>query len=153
MKISILVPSETYLDAAGVRIRYLRLVEPLARIGWTLDVILIDDVPDFAPGGEHIYILSKCQDARALAFATAARRAGFTVGVDLFDDYFSQKDDSRFAGQRRWLQAIAEEANFFLCSTPRMLELAKAYFADGDGHVLNDPHDQFDPLRLSQELE
>jgi hypothetical protein len=152
VKITILVPSVPYLDTAGVRIRYRRLIAPLARLGWTLDIMPIDDVPDLLPEPDRIYVLSKCQDARALALATAARRAGILVGVDLFDDYFSQDDDPRFAGQRLWLRAMAKQASFFLCSTPRMLDVGNRYFGSGAGHVLGDPHDAFDPVRLKQEL-
>lgn len=152
MKISILVASQPHLDTAGVRIRYRRLIAPLAQLGWSLDVIPIDDVADLSAEEGRIYVLSKCQDSRALAFATAARRAGIVVGVDLFDDYFSQTDDSRFAGQRLWLRAMADEASFFLCSTPRMLDVGNLYFGCGAGHALGDPHEQFDPARLEHAL-
>ena len=152
MKISVLVPSERYLDTAGVRIRYNRISGALAQLGWTLRVMPIDDVPDVSVDDSRIYLFSKCQDARALALATAAKRAGISVGVDLFDDYFSQKSDARFAGQRLWLRAMAREASFFLCSTARMLEVGNSYFGEGSGHVFGDPHDEFDADRLQEEL-
>lgn len=152
MRITVLVPSERYLETAGVRIRYKRISASLAQLGWTLDVIPIDDVPDFSAEESRIYLLSKCQDARALVLATAAKRAGIIVGVDLFDDYFSQENDSRFASQRLWLQSMARQASFFLCSTARMLDVGNTYFVNSAGHVLGDPHEEFDPVRLEQEL-
>lgn len=146
------MPSDRYLDTAGVRIRYNRISAPLAKLGWTLHVVPINDVPDLSNEDSDIYLFSKCQDARALMLATAARRAGIVVGVDLFDDYFSQQHDSRFAAQRLWLQSMATEASFFLCSTPRMLQVASKYFPKESGHVLADPHEEFDAARLEQEL-
>lgn len=152
MKISVLVPSERYLETAGVRIRYKRISAPLAKLGWTLDIRPIDDVPGLSGEDSRIYLFSKCQDARALVLAASARRAGIIVGVDLFDDYFSQENDARFATQRLWLQSMAQQASFFLCSTPRMLDVGNIYFAAGSGHVLVDPHEEFDVPRLKQEL-
>lgn len=152
MKISILVPSEGYLKTAGVRIRYERIRAPLKQLGCTLEIVPIDDVPDVSARDSRIYLFSKCQDARALVLATAAKRAGLLVGVDLFDDYFSQKNDSRFATQRLWLEAMAEQASFFLCSTPRMLDVGSTYFKPGAGHVLADPHEEFDAASLEEGL-
>jgi hypothetical protein len=153
VKISVLVPSERYLDTAGVRIRYKRISGALAQLGWTLEVVPIDDVPGLSSDDSSLYLFSKCQDARALALATAARRAGIAVGVDLFDDYFSQKSDARFVGQRLWLRSMAREASFFLCSTARMLEVGNSYFGAGAGHVFGDPHEELDPERLEQDLD
>lgn len=152
MKITVLVPSERYVETAGVRIRYRRISKPLAELGWSLDIVPIDNVPDLSAEDKRIFLFSKCQDARAMAVAVAAKRAGISVGVDLFDDYFSQVHDSRFAGQRLWLESIAKQASFFLCSTPRMLDVGYMYFGSGAGHVLRDPHEEFDPVGLEQEL-
>jgi len=153
VKITVLVPSERYLDTAGVRIRYNRISGALAQLGWTLQVMPIDDVPNVSVDDSRIYLFSKCQDARALALATAAKHAGIAVGVDLFDDYFSQKTDARFASQRLWLRSMAREASFFLCSTARMLYVGNSYFGAGAGHVFGDPRDQLRPERLEQELD
>ncbi|MEO6359660.1 MAG: hypothetical protein ABIO43_03675 [Sphingomicrobium sp.] len=153
MKITVIVPSEQYLQTAGVRIRYKRISAALAQLGWTLDIVPIGDVPDLSVEDSRIYVLSKCQDARAVVLATAAKRAGIVVGIDLYDDYFSQEVDSRFATQRLWLQSMARETSFFLCSTARMLEVGEAVFGDGTGYVLGDPHEEFDPQRLAHELD
>lgn len=152
MKITVIVPSEKSLANAGVRVRYRRIVAPLAELGTALDVVPIDTISRASADNSDVYIFSKCQDARALVLAAAARRAGITVGVDLFDDYFSQENDARFAGQRGWLREMARQAAFFLCSTPRMLAVAESYFEPGRGHVLNDPYEGFDAARLEIEL-
>lgn len=152
MKITVLTPSERYLESAGVRIRYERIKEPLTQLGWTIDLTPIDAAGELLSDDGRIFLLSKCQDARALAFATAARRAGVMVGVDLFDDYFSQADDPRFVAQRLWLRAMAEQASFFLCSTERMLDIGNGYFVPGAGYVMSDPHEPFDRAVLKQQI-
>ena len=153
MKISVFVPSEGYLDTAGVRIRYDRMRAPLAELGWTLQIVPIDDAPPPSEDDSRVYLFSKCQDARALVLATAAEEAGIATGVDLFDDYFSQELDSRFATQRLWLRSMARQASFFLCSTPRMLDVGNGYFGCRAGHLLPDTHEQFDADRVERELD
>jgi hypothetical protein len=153
VKISVFIPSERYLDTAGVRIRYNRISAPLAELGWTLRIIPIDNAPHPSEDDSQVYLFSKCQDARALVLATAAKSAGIVTGIDLFDDYFSQEQDSRFATQRLWLQSMARHTRFFLCSTPRMLDVGNSYFGRRAGHLLPDPYEQFAPDRLERELD
>jgi hypothetical protein len=139
MRICVVIPSPDYAMRAGARIRYRRLVEPLHRLGH--DIVRkpletfsgIDDITD------DVYLLSKCHDAGSLILAHQARRRGRLVGIDLFDDYFSQIDDSRFAHLRRWLAQAVDAADFLLCSTPTMQAVARKFAARLPAHVLNDP--------------
>lgn len=154
MKLTVLVSSGQYLASAGNRIRYQRLRNPLSKLGISLETSPIDSlksVGNFKPG--DVFVLSKIQDARGLALAHELRAKGLHVGVDLFDDYFSQSGDARFAPQRLWLSHMAKIADFFLCSTPRMHEIAKAYFGRTSGHVINDPFGRFEPERLHTLIE
>lgn len=154
MKVTVLASSAQYLASAGNRIRYQRLRAPLARLGCSLEIATIDSLGTeewFAAG--DIYLFSKVQDARGLALARELRARGVRVGVDLFDDYFSQLGDARFAPQRLWLEQMAKTADFFLCSTPRMRHVAQAYFGGKPGHVLNDPFEGFEPDRLATIIE
>ena len=154
MKLTVLASSTQYLASAGNRIRYQRLRAPLAQLGCSLEIATIDSLgaeEQFAAG--DIYLFSKVQDARGLALARELRAKGVRIGVDLFDDYFSQSGDARFAPQRLWLEQMAKTADFFLCSTPRMRQVAQAYFGDTPGHVLNDPFDAFEPDRLTTVIE
>jgi hypothetical protein len=85
---------------------------------------------------DDVYLFSKCYDPQALLVADAARAAGASVGVDMFDDYFSQASDSRFSRLRLWRNAMAALSDFALSSTAHMAEV----MADvARVHVMNDP--------------
>jgi hypothetical protein len=151
MKISVLVPSEDYKQYAGARIRYGRLKPHLSRLG--IDIALAN-VTEFAPDRAEcdVLIISKCHDARALIAAAASLERGILVGVDLFDDYFSQAGDSRLARYRIWLAQILPSCDFALCSTPAMARTVEDYRADLPLHVVNDPADEDSPNELERVL-
>ncbi len=153
MKLCVVTPGADYASRAGARIRYLRLAAPLARLGHTLALV---PIRAFAAGEEPldgaVYLLSKCHDAGAILLARELRRRGKCVGIDLFDDYFSHADDSRFARLRAWLAAAVESADFILCSTDAMREVAAGYAPNLPIHVLNDPAPAFDVEALAAAL-
>lgn len=137
MKICVLVPSEAYRQNAGARIRYGRLVEALADRGVELELI---EIGQFSPAvsDADVLLISKCHDARAQLVAIEACRRGIRVGIDLFDDYFSQHYDPRLVRFRRWLIALAPWLSFALTSTAAMAEVASAYLANAPVLVVND---------------
>src|SRR5262245_60762119 len=106
MKVHVLVPSEEYKNYAGARIRYGRLQPRLAKLGIKLT---LQDIAEFDPDRAacDALIISKCHDARALVAAAAVANRGRLVGVDLFDDYFSQEADSRLSRFRLWLRQLS----------------------------------------------
>lgn len=138
MKLVILVPSREYMDNAGARIRYARLAPALADKGVTLSMV---DISMFDPAKSQcdIVLISKCYDARALVAAALLSRRGVPVGVDVFDDYFSQSSDSRLGRLRSWLRQMLGFSSFVLCSTPAVADRVRHYTADLPVHVLNDP--------------
>lgn len=152
MKIIVLIPSADSLATAGVRIRYLRLFDPLADAGVHLSVTPIDDF-DAARGDCDIVIVSKCYDARALVAAAVLSKRNVKVGVDLFDDYFSERHDSRLSGYRTWLRQVLRLSDFVICSTPSMAGIAAGYRDDIPAHVLNDPALQIDRRKVAELLE
>lgn len=152
MKIIVLVPSTDSLATAGVRIRYLRLFEPLADAGVHLSVTPIDDF-DAARADCDIAIVSKCYDARALVAAAVLSKRDVKVGVDLFDDYFSERQDSRLSGYRTWLRQVLRLSEFVICSTPSMAGIAAGYRYDIPVHILNDPAPQIDRRKVAELLE
>lgn len=154
MRLIVLAPSAQYLASAGNRIRYQRLREPLARFGCSLSIAPVEQVGkelDIATG--DIVLFSKVQDARSVGLASELRASDIHVGVDLFDDYFSQSADARFAPQRLWLDAMAGSISFFLCSTPRMKVVAQAACGEVPGFVLNDPFERFEIAKLGPSIE
>ncbi|MBA3729434.1 MAG: hypothetical protein H0W92_01305 [Sphingomonas sp.] len=138
MRIVVLIPSEDYRDNAGARIRYGRIAPSLAAAGHQL---VLADLNSFDPltSGFAVALFSKCHDARSLMCARVLAARGVRVGVDLFDDYFSQVHDSRITRYRDWLAELVPMIDFLLCSTPAMAKVARLYRVDCPIHVMNDP--------------
>lgn len=148
MKLCVIAPKEGYLEQAGVRIRYRRLAEHLPAYGHSIDLRVIDDLRGPEDLDADAFLFSKVYDARSYVVARQLRLAGKPMGVDLFDDYFSQQGDSRFTPQRRWLRAMAHWSSFVLCSTPRMKAVAAAYMPRLPAHILNDPYQSLEADRV-----
>ena len=138
MKLTVLVPSEAYRSYAGARIRYDRVAPELERHGVQLTLA---DIGQFDPRTAECdgILISKCHDARALVAAAEVGKRGKIVGVDLFDDYFSQGSDSRLTRYRNWLAQLADLCDFALCSTEAMAEVVRQYRSSLPTHIMNDP--------------
>lgn len=153
MRVCVVSPSPGYRKSAGARIRYLRLAPILAALGHALD---IEPIESFAAGtkrGADIYLLSKCYDARGLALARVLRGEGKRVGVDFFDDTFSQHDDARLASYRRWMREMAPFVDFAVCSTARMQDVVRRHWGDVPTHLLNDPYETLDLTSVVERVE
>lgn len=150
MKLTVLVPSEQYRSSAGARIRYGRMIQGLAAV----DVAMrLESIEHFDPSTSDCdaLLISKCHDARGLIAAAVMSRRGKLVGVDLFDDYFSQTEDSRLIRYREWLSELLKDCSFCLCSTDAMTKVVADYEPDLPTHVVNDPareHDLEEVQRL-----
>jgi hypothetical protein len=144
MKICVLAASNNILASAGVRIRYRRIERPLSELGHELSVVPIAEFERAQDFKHDVYIVSKCYDARALVAARLIAARGGALGVDLFDDYHSQINDSRFTWRRDWLRVLLASANFVLCSTPAMQAVAQQIAPNHPAHILNDPYEQLD---------
>jgi hypothetical protein len=148
MKLCVIAPKEGYLEQAGVRIRYRRMADHLPAYGHSLELKVIDDLRAPEDLDADAYLFSKVYDARSYVVARQLRLSGKPMGVDLFDDYFSQVGDSRFTPQRRWLRAMAHWSSFVLCSTPRMKSVAASYMPGLPAHILNDPCQKLEVDRI-----
>lgn len=144
MKICVIAPTQEYLNLAGVRIRYLRIEEHLRAQGHQLSIEVIETFRALSHFKHDVYLFSKCYDARSVLIARLLSKTGKLVGIDFFDDYFSQKNNSSFVCHREWARTMAEFVDFFLCSTLRMQEAISAYMPDIPSHILNDPFDNID---------
>jgi hypothetical protein len=153
MKICIVAPSQKYLSQAGVRIRYQRISSHLRSLGHDLIIEVIENIRDTNTFPNDIYIFSKCYDARAFILVRSLSRAGKLVGVDFFDDYFSQVADSRFVRMREWVRTMSDLIDFFMCSTPRIRKVISEYMPGRASHILNDPFGGFDVERVGQLVE
>jgi hypothetical protein len=124
MRIAVALPADPQAGQAGVRIRYGRLQEALSRLGHSIDCLCIDDLAEPASLVHDAYIVSKVYDARAALLGESVKRLGKLFGIDLFDNYFSQRENPKLARLRHWLDAMASRVDFVLCSTPGMREVA-----------------------------
>jgi hypothetical protein len=150
MKLVVLVSSPDHSKSAGARIRYVRLRESLQQSGIELTLTPIDAFdPLRAPA--DVVVVSKCYDVRAILAAAALSRRGVMVGIDLFDDYFSDESDIRLSRYRWWLRQILPFSHFALCSTTALRSVVERY-GQVPIHVLNDPAPAFVSGELSKKL-
>ena len=152
MKMTIFGPSPEYRNYAGPKIRYHRIMPLLAKLGIDLE---IRDIADLNPrtADSDVVLISKCHDSRALVSAAILADRGVHVGVDIFDDYFSQESDSRLARYRTWLDQLLPICDFALCSTPALAKVIEAYRSDIPTLVMNDPGPPIDLAELKRALE
>lgn len=151
MKIVVLAPSADYAGNAGARIRYARIAGHLAAQNVQLS---IEDIGQFDADSAScdVVIVSKCYDARGILAAEVLAARGVAVGIDMFDDYFSQAADSRLIQKRAWLAQISSLCDFALCSTPITASVIADYAPSLPVHVLNDPAPDIDWDGLKQAL-
>jgi hypothetical protein len=151
MNLTVLVPSEEYKGYAGARIRYGRIAPALAELGINL---VIEELSEFDPSSDScdVLLISKCHDARALVAAGIFSGRGRLVGVDLFDNYFTQTADSRLCRYRNWINELLPLCDFALCSTDAMAQVVERYRPSLPRHVMNDPGPEFDPGKLAATL-
>ena len=152
MKICVLAASASNLATAGVRVRYRRIEGPLSELGHELTVLPITEFKRPQHFKHDVYIISKCYDARALVAARLIAARGGALGVDLFDDYYSQISDSRLTWRREWLTALLASADFMLCSTPAMQAIAQRIAPNHPAHILNDPYARLDRRAVAAAL-
>ena len=149
MKLAVLVPSVEYKGWAGARIRYGRIRSALAELGIELT---LEDIAEFDPLAADCdtILISKCHDPKSLLVAAILADRGKFVGIDLFDDYFSDADDSRLVRYRAWLADILPSCHFALCSTEPLKAVVQQYRPDVPAHVMNDPAEEHDAGRLAE---
>lgn len=151
MKLVVVIPSLDYTASAGARIRYGRIADSLAGRGIALTLVRIADF-DPASVACDVALFSKCHDARALVCAHVLAQRGVPVGIDLFDDYFSQRGDSRLNRFRFWLRQMLGLCSFALVSTPAIRDVVRGYAPHLPLHILNDPAPPFDEPALAERL-
>jgi hypothetical protein len=145
MKLCVLVAGEEALEQAGARIRYARLQPALRTRGHQLELRTIDSFESPADFVHDAYVMSKIHDVRSLVAARLLVAAGIPVGADLFDDYFTQRDDTRLGRFQQWLDSFAPFAAFMLCSTPALQRVAERQVPGAPVLMLNDTAERIGP--------
>lgn len=150
MRLLFLVPSIAHKVTAGSRIRYDRLAIDGGL--FTVAVRALEEITAEDLASCDVCILSKTYSLEAIAIAGQVKAMGKSVGVDLFDDYFTQIQDSRLLRFRRWLRLAAMNVDFAVCSTRVMMRIVTHYAPDLPVHLLPDPYPEIDPHALGQVL-
>jgi hypothetical protein len=153
MNICIVIPTFEYLKQAGARIRYARMRDELDTQGVFIHFREISELCDPIFFEHDVYIISKCYDVRCVVLSHYLKQCHKVVGVDLFDNYFSQHTDSRFSRLRYWLSSIAPQCDFAMCSTDNMKSVVKQYLPTQPIHVMNDPYSIYEPELIADALD
>ncbi len=143
MRLAIVLP-KVDVASAGTRIRYARLQAAFEDLGHTLTLNTLDDLIADPALTDDAYLISKIRDVRSVVLAHRLRAAGKHVGIDIFDDYYSHVDDSRFVHVRTWFDQIAPLLTFALTSTARMEMRLERLLPGLPRHRLNDPFTPWD---------
>lgn len=148
MRVCIVTPSEEFNTSAGVRIRYDRLAAAAQMTGHD---IVLQPINEFQSRGDFVhdaYVFAKTYTPIAPLLAWRMRQAGKLVGLDIFDDYFTQVTDSRLLRYRLWFAEMSDVAQFYLCSTPRLAQAISPLTRGAPLKVTGDPSDTLDPQLL-----
>ncbi|MFT3988312.1 hypothetical protein [Aestuariivirga sp.] len=139
MRLCVVTPSEEFAASAGVRIRYDRLQAAAPGMGHAIDIIPITEF--LSPGDfrHDAYVFAKTYSPVAVLLAWRMRQAGKPVGIDVFDDYFTQHEDARLLRYRQWFSAMQAPVDFYLCSTPRLAEAMAPLTGGKPVHIIADP--------------
>lgn len=153
MHIVVVIPNAAWRNTAGVRIRYERIRPWLEAAGHRFSLQPIDEAMlAINPLGD-LYLISKCHDVRALLLTQRLRAEGCPVGIDFFDDYYSQGLDPAFVHLRSWFRAMVRVVDFGLCSTPNMHDRLAELAPDLPLLVMNDPSCGWDRVAVAAALE
>lgn len=152
MRLVVVLPGKPNLTSAGVRIRYLRLHQHLEDSGLRLEICLIDSLDIDSLDASDFVLLSKCVDTRGVLLAELLQARGFRVGIDVFDDYFSQRDDSRILHFRRWFCDTLPRIDFVTCATEPMAQRLRALAPKLPLHLINDPVGDWRPNHVARRV-
>ncbi|GJD50625.1 hypothetical protein OPKNFCMD_3368 [Methylobacterium crusticola] len=126
MKICFVVSSEEHKASAGARIRYGRLRPEIALGDLAVSIATAESLAKASALVHDAYVFSKIYGVVPSLLIRRMRTAGKLVGIDIFDDYFSQVEDTRLFYFRRWLDKYGELFQFVLCSTERLRAMVRS---------------------------
>ncbi len=152
MRIVVIIPNAEWRKTAGVRIRYERIRPRIEALGHSFALQPIDEAMAAPERAGDIYLISKCHDVRALLLTRRLRAEGCAVGIDFFDDYYSQTQDAAFMHLRAWFRTMTAQVDFGLCSTPNMRDRLVRLVPDLPLLVMNDPASGWEGAALADRL-
>ena len=148
MRICIVTPSEEFSASAGVRIRYDRIALAIKELGHDMVLRPVATFQSRADFHHDAYIFAKTYTPVSQYLARRMRQIGRPVGIDVFDDYFTQTADTRLLRYRLWFAGMAELADFFLCSTEALAEAIQPLINGKPLGIIADPSEVIDQQLL-----
>lgn len=152
MIITVIIPSKKWIDSAGVRIRYKRLYPYFKFKNVELRITPLEEVITSCINQSNVVIICKIFEIDSIKIISLCHDLGIKVGVDLFDDYFSDPTLSVFSKQHDWLELAAKMCDFAICSTARMKAVASQFFDKQHIHQINDTKDPGIPFEETRHL-
>lgn len=149
MRICVVTQSEAFASSAGMRIRYDRLAAGAAALGAEISAVPIGSLRSKSDLAHDVYLFAKTYSAHAFVLAHRMRELGKRTGIDIFDDYFTQRSDTRLRQYRTWLRTMGGLIDFALCSTPRLEGVLNRLLPAVPVAVIADPSQAYDPRRVA----
>jgi hypothetical protein len=121
---------------AGFRIRYKPVIDFLEKLGHEIHIKSINE--DLFSNNYNFVIFIKCYNFKSVLIANDLSKRGVFVGVDLFDNYFSDFENINLKKFRIWLKRIIGHCSFVICSTNLLLLEIKSYIGSTPVYIMND---------------
>ena len=152
MIFTFIVPSASWMATAGVRIRYQRLKPYFASHNIHIRVIPLENIETSFLKKSDLVIISKIFSIDSIKIISACQSLGIQVGLDLFDDYFSDFALGIFSSQYDWLKFASRMCDFAICSTDRMKDIASQFFNADVVHKISDTKDPSLSINKTEKL-
>ena len=152
MIFTFIIPSARWEASAGVRIRYNRLKPFFEAANIFIDIVALENLTYSMLEKSDLVVISKIFGPDSIKIISTCRELDKKVGIDLFDDYFSDPTLTVFRRQHDWLKLASNLCDFLICSTDRMKEVALKFLDRRFVHKINDTTDPQVSINQTQDL-
>ncbi|ABB33923.1 hypothetical protein [Synechococcus sp. CC9605] len=138
MKALIIYPNKEWMNSGGARIRYKRLEPFIKAKNVELVYKPINKVSVKLLKEVNIAIIVKVYGLDSLRIISFCKSCGIGVGIDLFDDYFSDETLNLLHDKYNWIKIASIMCDFVICSTEKMKEIAAKFVPKKSIHLVKD---------------
>ena len=141
MKTLIVYPNVDWMNSGGARIRYRRLEPFLNAKNMRIIFMPIEKVSVDLLKEATIVIVVKVYSLDSLRIISFCRSIGILVGIDLFDDYFSDETLNLLHDKYNWIKIASMMCDFAICSTDRMKNISAKFISKNLIYKIQDTRD------------
>ena len=141
MKALIIYPNAEWMNSGGSRIRYKRLEPFINAKNMELVFIPINKISVELLKEANIALIVKVYGLDSIRIISFCKSFGIAVGIDLFDDYFSDETLNLLHDKYNWIKIASIMCNFIICSTERMKEISATFVPKELIHIVKDTCD------------